>query len=294
MTRPEFTVVRRVQLANGVQLEIAEQGPRDGLPVVLLHGITDSRLSYEPMWHQLPKQWHTIAVSLRGHGESDRPQQCTVPDMASDVAMLAETLQLKPMVLVGHSMGAAVAMQLAIDRPDRVRALVGMGAFASFGDKSDLRSYRDTEIEALRDPIPDRVAREFQVSTLAGSMDPAMLEMMVRESRKVPSRVWRAAFDGLLADSFCAGLPTLTMPVHLIWGSADAFVPRADQDTLRSVLPSARLQVYEGIGHALHWEQPARVANDLRRFVDAVSARQPEHQRIEADFTAEGALPRAS
>ncbi|HET9208337.1 MAG TPA: alpha/beta hydrolase, partial [Burkholderiaceae bacterium] len=236
---------------------------------------------------------HTIAVSLRGHGESDRPEPCTVPDMAGDVALLAETLQLKPMTVVGHSMGAAVAMQLAIDRPDLVRALAGLGAFASFGDKSDLRTYRDTEIEALRDPIPDRVAREFQVGTLAAPMDAAMLEMMVRESRKVPSRVWRAAFDGLLADSFRAGLPTLNVPVLLIWGSADAFVPRADQDTLRSVLPAAQLQVYEGAGHALHWEQPARVASDLRRFVDALSASQSAHDRIEADATAEGALRRA-
>jgi len=293
MTRPEFTVVRHVQLPNGVQLEIAEQGPRDGLPVVMLHGMTDSRLSYEPMWHELPKHWHTIAVSLRGHGESDRPQQYTMPDMAGDVALLAETLQLKPVVVVGHSMGSAVAMQLAIDRPDLVRALVAMGAFASFADKSDLRTYRDTEIEALRDPIPDRVAREFQVSTLAGPMDEAMLEMMVGESRKVPSRVWRAALDALLADSFCAGLPTLNLPVLLIWGSADTFVPRADQDRLRSVLPAAQLQEYEGVGHALHWEQPARTANDLRRFVDALQARQSMHERIEADVSTEGALPRA-
>jgi non-heme chloroperoxidase len=282
MTRPDFTVVRRVRLPNGVQLEIAEQGPRDGPPVVMLHGITDSRLSYQPMWHQLPKHWHAIAVSLRGHGESDRPQGYTMPEMAGDVALLAETLQLKPMVVVGHSMGSAVAMQLAIDRPDLVHALVGMGAFASFADKSDLRAYRDTEIEELRDPIPDRVAREFQVSTLAAPMDAAMLETMVAESRKVPARVWRAAFDGLIADSFCAGLPTLNVPVLLIWGSADAFVPRADQDTLRSVLPQAQLQAYEGAGHALHWEQPARVADDLRRFVDALQAREAMRDSLDA------------
>jgi pimeloyl-ACP methyl ester carboxylesterase len=292
MTRPEFTVVRHVRLPNGVQLEIAQRGPRDGVPVVLLHGITDSRLSYEPMWHRLPKHWHAIAVSLRGHGESDRPPRYTLSEIAGDVALLAEALQLEPMVVVGHSMGAAVAMQLALDRPDLVRALVGMGAFASFGDKSGLHAYRETEIAALRDPIPDRVAREFQQSTLAGPMDAAMLEMMVGESRKVPSRVWRAAFDGLLADSFCADLPTLNLPVLLIWGSADAYVPRADQDTLRSVLPAAQLQVYEGAGHALHWEQPARVADDLRAFVDALALRQSTHARIEAAVT-EGAPPRA-
>jgi pimeloyl-ACP methyl ester carboxylesterase len=287
MTRPGFTVVRRVALPNGVQLEIAEQGPRDGPAVVLLHGVTDSRLSYEPMWHRLPKHWHVIAVSLRGHGESDRPQHYTLADMAGDVALLAAVLRLEPMVVAGHSMGAAVAMQLAIERPDLVRALVGIGAFASFGDKSGLLSYRDTEIEALRDPIPDRFARDFQLSTLAGPFDAAWLEMMVRESRKVPARVWRAAFDALLADSFCAGLPTLAMPVLLLWGSADVFVPRADCDTLRSVLPAARLTVYEGVGHAVHWEQPARVADDLRAFVEALEAPGGARQRaVAAEGTA--------
>jgi pimeloyl-ACP methyl ester carboxylesterase len=292
MTRTEFTVVRHVRLPSGVQLEIAERGRRDGLPVVMLHGITDSRLSYEPMWHRLPTHWHAIAVSLRGHGASDRPQGCTLPEMAADVALLAEALQLPAMVVVGHSMGAAVAMQLAIDRPDLVRALAGIGAFASFGDKSELRAYRDTEIEALRDPIPDRVAREFQLSTLNAPFDAAMLEMMVRESRKVPARVWRAAFDGLLADSFCAGLPTLALPVLLLWGSADAFVPRADGDTLRSVLPAAQLQVYDGAGHALHWEQPARVVQDLQRFIDALPARSAASEAA-ARAADEGALPRA-
>jgi pimeloyl-ACP methyl ester carboxylesterase len=49
-------------------------------------------------------------------------------------------------------------------------------------------------------------------------------------------------------------------------------VPRADCDTLRSVLPNVQLTVYEGVGHAVHWEQPARAADDLREFVDALDA----------------------
>ena len=164
-------------------------------------------------------------------------------------------------------------------------AIAGASRIAAdiyLGDKTDLRSYRDTEIEELRDPITDAVAREFQLGTLAAPMDTAMLETMVRESRKVPARVWRAAFDGLFADSFCAGLPALNLPVLLLWGSADAFVPRADCDTLRSVLPSAQLRAYEGAGHALHWEQPARVAHELRRFVESLQAREAMRDSLDA------------
>ena len=221
MMRTEFTVVRTITLANGVRLEIAEKGPRGGTPIVMLHGITDSRHSFDPVWDHLPNDWHAIAVSQRGHGASDkRPERYSTPDFAADIALLAQVLDLPPMVVVGHSMGSSVALQLAGDRPDVVHAVVGIGTFARYRDKADLRAYLDTEVAALQDPVPDAVAREFQVSTLAHPIDEAMLEVMVRESRKVPARVWRAAFDGLLEDRFCTGIPTIQAPVLLLWGSA--------------------------------------------------------------------------
>ena len=276
MIRPEFTVVKTVTLANGVRLEIAEKGPRGATPVVMLHGITDSRRSFELIWDHLPTEWHSIAVSQRGHGASDqRPLQYATTDFAGDIALLADLLDLPPMVVVGHSMGTSVALQLAGDRPDLVRALVGIGSFARYGDKADLRAFRDGDVAALQDPVPDAIAREFQLSTLANSIDEAMLEVMVRESRKVLARIWRAAFDGLLEDRFCAGIPTIQSPVLLMWGSADRYARRADQDMLRSMLPNARLLVYEQLGHAPHWEQPLRIANDLADFVASLGAADP-------------------
>jgi len=273
MLRPEFTVVKTVTLANGVRLEIAEKGLRGGMPVVMLHGITDSRRSFDPIWEHLSAEWHAIAVSQRGHGESDkRPTQYSTVDFADDIALLADMLDLSPMVVVGHSMGSSVALQLAADRPDLVRAVVGIGTFASYGSKAALRAWRDTDLEALQDPVPDAIARDFQLSTLANPIDAATLEVMVNESCKVPARIWRAAFDGLLADRFCAGIPTIQLPVLLAWGDADAVAPRGDQDLLRSTLPRAQLLVYEGVGHALHWEQPLRFANDLADFVDTLRA----------------------
>jgi non-heme chloroperoxidase len=273
MIRPEFTVVKTVTLANGVRLEIAEKGPREGTPLIMLHGITDSRRSFEPIWDYLPDDWHAIAVSQRGHGASDtRPTHYTTTEFADDIALLAELLDLPPMVVVGHSMGTSIALQLAGDRPDLVRALVGIGTFARYSDKAELRTYRATEVEALQDPVPDAIARDFQVSTLANPIDRSMLEVMVRESRKVPARIWRAAFDGLLEDRFCAAIPTIAAPVLLVWGSADCYARRADQDLLRSALPHAQLLVYEQVGHALHWEQPLRFANDLADFVATLGA----------------------
>jgi len=280
MQRPELTVLKTIALANGVQLEVAEKGPREGTPVVMLHGITDSRRSFEPIWQHLPDDWHAIAVSQRGHGASDkRPQHYASTDFALDIALLAEALNLPPMVVVGHSMGSSVALQLAAQRPDLVRALACLGSFARYGDKPELRAFVDGEIAALRDPIPDAIAREFQVSTLARPIDAAWLEAFVAESRKVPARIWRAAFDGLLEDRFCTGIATIAAPVLLVWGSADVYATRRDQDILRSALPHARLLIYDGAGHALHWEQPQRLADDLADFVATLGSAQPEYHQ---------------
>jgi non-heme chloroperoxidase len=85
----------------------------------------------------------------------------------------------------------------------------------------------------------------------------------VSESLKVPARVWRDAFAGLMEDDFTAQLNAIKAPTLLLWGDRDAMVPRGDQYAVLGALPTATLSVYEGTGHAVHWEQPARFARDL-------------------------------
>lgn len=259
--------LRSVTLASGVQLELAEQGPRDGPPVLLLHGSTDSWRSFEPLLPHLPPHWHVIVPSLRGHGGSDkRARSYRVDDFAADIGALAGQLGLRPMLVVGHSMGAAIALHLARTQPQRLRALVAAAAFASFADKAELADFHASAIEPLVDPVPRELAIEFQRSTIAGAVPPGLLETMVGESLRVPAHVWRGAFAGLMQHDVLAGLPRIAVPALLAWGSADAYVPREDQERLLRALPDARLQVFAGAGHALHWEQPQAFADLLRSF----------------------------
>ena len=90
------------------------------------------------------------------------------------------------------------------------------------------------------------------------------------ESLKAPARVWRDAFAGLMEDDFTAQLDAINARTLLVWGDLDAMVPRGDQCAALGVLPMATLTVYEGTGHAVHWEQPERFARDLVAFVAAL------------------------
>lgn len=260
--------VKRATLPTGVTLTYAEHGDPSGVPVVMLHGITDSWRSFEPVLPHLPAWIRAFAVTQRGHGDADRPATgYRTRDFASDVAAFVDALRLGSVVVVGHSMGTTNALRFAMDHPEHVRGLVLVGGFASYRDNAVIVDYWNSCVSTLSDPIAPDVAREFQESTLAQPIPSELLDLVIAESLKAPARVWRGAFAGLLEDDFTAGLDNVRVPTLCVWGDRDAFLQRSDQEQLVASIRRSRLTVYEGAGHALHWEEPARFAADLAGFV---------------------------
>ena len=264
--------LRSIILGHGVRLQYAEQGDPGAMPVVMLHGITDSWRSFEAVLAHLPASLHAFVPSQRGHGESDRPGRYRTRDFAADAAAFIEALGLGPALVVGHSMGSANAMKLAIDRPDLVRGLVTAAAFAGFSGKPELVEFHRSAIEPLRDPIDPGFAAEWQRSTLARPVPPEFFEMTVRECLKAPAAVWRDAFAALFDDDFAADMHRIAVPTLIVWGDRDAMVPREDQERIAAAIEGSRRLTYEGAGHALHWEQPARFADDLATFASTLAS----------------------
>lgn len=267
--------LHHIELPTGVRLHYAEQGDPAGMPVVLLHGITDSWRSFELVMAHLPASLRVLSVSQRGHGESDRPGSYRTRDFAADAAAFLEALQLGPALVLGHSMGSVNAMRLAIDRPELVRGLVVAGAFAAFRTNEGVVEFHRTVVEPLRDPIDPAFAAEWQRSTLAQPVPEAFFDTVVAETLKVPAGVWRAGFAGLLEDDFSAELHRIAAPTLVVWGDRDSFSPRADQDRLLGTIRGSRLASYAGAGHALHWEEPERFARDVADFATHLGATAP-------------------
>jgi pimeloyl-ACP methyl ester carboxylesterase/tetratricopeptide (TPR) repeat protein len=262
-------LVHSIALPTGVTLQYAEHGSQTGVPVIFLHGVSDSWQSFKHVLPLLPPTIRAIALTARGHGDSSRPATgYSYRDMAEDVRAFMNAMELPAAVVVGHSMGASVAQRLAIDHPSRVAGLVLVGAFATMQRHAELQAFYEKDLVTLTDPIDPGFAREFQVSTLARELPAEQLDTFVRESQKMPARVWKEAFKGFLdTPCFCRELNTLTMPTLIIWGDRDAYTVRAQQDTLHSEIRGSRLLVYHGTGHAVHWEEPRRFVNDVVSFV---------------------------
>ena len=264
-------ILKTAALATGARLTYAEQGDPGGTPVLLLHGVTDSWRAFEPVLPHLPASLRAISLTQRGHGDSDKPESgYEIGDFAADAVALLDELGIERAVVVGHSMGAWVAEKVAAGHPERVTALVVAGAIGPVVPGSEVAEF-GAELAVLEDPVPREVAHEFQVSTTERPLAASQLDVFVDESLKVPARVWRAAFDGFTRFDVAAALTSIVAPTLAVWGDCDAFASRADQDHLLARVPSARLRVYEGTGHAVHWEEPERFAADVAALAARVT-----------------------
>jgi pimeloyl-ACP methyl ester carboxylesterase/tetratricopeptide (TPR) repeat protein len=264
--------MQRVRVGTGVELELVEAGPADGIPILFLHGYTDSWYSFAPVLDRLPPGVRAIALTQRGHGHSERPSCCYgFPDLAADAVALLDALGIPRAAVVGHSMGSFVAQRIAIDHPHRVSHLVLIGSGYTYRTEAVSGFYTEV-VSALEDPVPPELIEEFQVSTTARPLPPAFLATVIAESGKLPARVWREVLRQQLDADARDELDAITAPTWVISGELDDFFPPSGARVLARRVEGARQTVYEGTGHAVHWEEPDRFVQDLQAFIGSAGA----------------------
>jgi len=262
------TVTQLTKAFGGPRLAFVEQGQPTGQPVLMLHGFTDSWRSFEPVLPHLPSGIRAIALTQRGHGDSDRPDEPYTPrTFANDAVRVLDALNIAQASIVGHCMGGQVALQIARDFPDRVQGLVLIAGFATTRDNQVVRGFWDDAVSCLTDPVDPAMVEEFQRGTVSRAVPDDFMSAIVEDSLKVPAPVWRAALRGTMDADLTPALRHITAPTMLLWGGADTIVPRCDQDHLLRGIPGSRLEVFDGTGHSPHWEEPARVAAMIEEFV---------------------------
>ncbi len=270
-----------VSLSTGIRIEYVEQGQAaaDGVSVIFLHGVTDSWRSFERVLPYLPRPIHAFAVTQRGHGDADRPTSgYGVEEFTADLVAFMNAVRLEAAVIVASSSASLTVQRFAADHPKRALGLVFIGAPRSLRDKPAVAEFSDA-VRELSDPIDPAFVGEFVESPVSGPVPPDFLEAMIGESLKVPARVWKATLQGLLEAVPPTETGTITAPTLILWGDRDEFVPRSDQEALAAAIAGSRLVTYEGTGHAVHWEEPERVAADVVALAERV--RSDGHRRLE-------------
>lgn len=259
-----------IQLSTGIKMEYVESGNAAGIPVVFLHGITDSWHSYEKVLPLLPASIHAFSITHRGHGNSSKPETGYHPrDFAADVAAFIQQKKLGRAIVVGHSMSGIIVQQFALDYPELVKGIVIISSDPVIKRNPGIPEF-NSEVEKMHTAVERSFMVDFQKATLAKPIDSAYFNLLVDESMKMPLTAFKAAFRGLMDIDYVDQLKTIKAPVLILWGDADGFFQRNGQELLKQNIIHAKYITYKGAGHALHWEEPVKVASDIAMFVKSI------------------------
>jgi pimeloyl-ACP methyl ester carboxylesterase len=246
-----------VALAHAGRVHYAERGERRaGHPsAVLIHGAGASSAIWMMVLARVARGGHAIAIDLPGHGPSaadgaalDGARGLTLTRYRDAVGELAGTLCLGPSVLVGHSLGALVAIEAALAWPDKVRALVLCAAAPRLGV--------DPELARLLREHPHDVIAWLAENALSPNAKPAIRRGFLAAGEATPADVTRADFEIVRAADVGARLSSVACPITWLDGADDRIVPpTADRPGEIITLPA--------VGHLTPIEAPAAIANAI-------------------------------
>ncbi|QND34629.1 alpha/beta hydrolase (plasmid) [Sinorhizobium meliloti] len=267
ISQEHFSALKRsAVLPNGLRLAYVEMGDPDGVPILLLHGFTDSARSWSLTAPYLATGFRVIAPDLRGHGHSDQPEGCyTIPEMANDVRLLMVALDLAPCHVVGHSLGGRLVQALAERWPHLVRKIILMSTSAALRER---RGRLWENIQTLRDPIDPESAFIREWCSGAVPIDENFLTLARRESAALPSSIWHSIYYEQLAYDPSPLLQDISAPTLILRGEEDMIATEEHQVQMKDAIVGAEFIFLPGQGHNIHWEAPEKVAHLILTFLE--------------------------
>ncbi|MFN8516834.1 MAG: alpha/beta fold hydrolase [Chloroflexia bacterium] len=239
----------RRALVRDLPIRYFESGPRDRPPLVLLHGLGDSGETWAGIIPTLARDHRVIAPDLAGFGQAPIPPEGMHFSVLTDyLARFLETIGIDRAVIIGNSLGGAIAMRHAALHPERVARLFLLNTAGLPIDHVEVFSPR-TRAEASALAAASLGAQR----RLPGFI----LDDLVR---RVADPARRAYLDSPERTDVTADLPRLTMPITTIWGERDRLIPLAAIAPLRAAHPTAELVTLPNAGHIPQSDAPRDVA----------------------------------
>ena len=278
---------------DGTEITVRAAGD-PSLPILLFtHGFSLDMSVWHEQWVDLADDFRCILMDHRSHGASGKAAEgdLSVRAMGRDVAAVSEAVAPdRPIVIVGHSMGAMAILALAEQRPEllgtRIAGVVLIGAASS----DLLRGAMGSVTELLRPRLGtfttaakrvDRLRRAVlaspadlsgvvaRMSQFGPEASPHLVDHVVSLAERASSEVWTDGLSGLMEMDLRHALPRLRVPALIVVGEHDRVTPPATAVELVGDLPDAHLVVVEHAGHMAPLERPAEVNHEIRVFARA-------------------------
>ena len=273
---------------------IAGSGP----VLLLIHGIGDNSMAWEPVLSKLARRFTVIAPDLLGHGQSDKPRaDYSVAAYANGMRDLLSVLDIDQVTVVGHSLGGGVAMQFAYQFPQMVERLVLIGAggvtkdvnialrLASLPGGSEALTLLRLPLVLPTLQLAGQVLGSVMGSTGVGRDIPNALRILADLPEPTASaafsRTLRAVVDwrGQVVTMLDRCYLTESVPVQLVWGEPDAMIPVSHGHMAHAAMPGSRLEIFPDSGHYPFHQHPDRFVELVENFIDTtVPARHDQEQ----------------
>jgi branched-chain amino acid transport system permease protein len=250
---------------------------------VFVHGNFASSRWWRPVLDRVPAGWRAVAMDMRGCGEtapssSGGAAQYSIPQVASDLGALVDRLDLPAFHLVGHSLGAAVALELALRRDERVRSLT-LVAPPPAGGLSAMRKGHSRFARMLRSVEPgsptsmltlresyrmqamlgtNRMVLRRSLARMMPTADPhaVQFEALLDDAVRIPPEAVVGFLQALEAWNVEGTLGSFEVPTLILGGSRDVLVPARDLELLAREMRHGELAVWSGVGHSPQLERP--------------------------------------
>lgn len=238
---------------RGVPIRYLEAGPRDGTALVLVHGLGDSAETWSGVLAALAREHRVIVPDLVGFGRTPIPPEgMHFSALADYFSGFIAALGTERVVLVGNSLGGAVAMRHAARHPEQIARLFLLNtAGIPFGDV------------AIFMPKNRADAREL-IAVSGGAMQRVpgfILDDLIRRSTDPARSAYLASPE---RTDVTAELPGLTMPLTVIWGERDRLIPLSVAELIRSIHPGTEIITIPNAGHIPQGDAPREVAAIIR------------------------------
>ena len=268
--------VDRHVTVNGLRIHYLEWGSSGKQPLILLHGIARVAHTFDHLAPHFSKNYHVIAVDMRGHGDSgwDPQGAYLVEDYVRDIEGLVAQLQLRNIVLWGNSTGGRVAQVFAGSHPELVSAVivedVGPERPAAISNRRANRMNREAKGWGSVDELFAQVKIDYPRTS-----EPVLRGFVQHGSKQNAEGrvVWKrdpAILNGFVPTELWAIVRKIKSPIIYILGGASTIVPPETQEELRRALPQVEIVTMPGLGHYPSDEKPGDFLAIVDRFLAAL------------------------
>jgi pimeloyl-ACP methyl ester carboxylesterase len=267
----------KVELA-GTELHYERAGT--GEPLLLIQGMSANHMAWgRPFSSLLERDFEVVSFDNRGMGLS-RPvtEAFSIAEMAADTAALLDALEIESAHVLGISMGGMIAQELALAQPARLRSLT-LGCTYCGGPGSQLMDQADFQglVEAMASGDRQRVYRAMYELNLSPGFraDESRYAEFTEMTEALPTsrETIGLQLQAIFAHDTSARLGEIRAPTLVLHGTVDRVLGYPNGPLVASLIPGARLETYEEVGHMLWWERPERTAELVREH--ALAAARP-------------------